>query len=49
MRLMEITRELGIDDHTKAVFHMKILREAGIIEQDSEKFYSLTNEGNEVY
>ena len=45
MRLMEITRELGIDDHTKVVFHMKLLREAGIIERDNEKFYSLTKEG----
>ena len=45
MRLMEITRELGIDDHTKVVFHMKLLREARIIERDNEKFYSLTNEG----
>jgi DNA-binding transcriptional ArsR family regulator len=33
MRLMEITRELGIEDHTKVVFHMKLLREAGIIER----------------
>ena len=45
MRLMEIARELGIDDHTKVVFHMKLLREAGIIERDNEKFYSLTKEG----
>ncbi len=45
MRLMEITRELEIEDHTKVVFHLKILKEAGIIEQDSEKSYSLTREG----
>jgi DNA-binding response OmpR family regulator len=45
MRLMEITRELGIDDHTKTVFHLKILKEAGIIEQDNEKSYSLAKEG----
>jgi DNA-binding NtrC family response regulator len=45
MRLMEITRELGIDDHTKAVFHLKLLKEAGIIEQDKEKYYSLAREG----
>ncbi len=45
VRLMEITRELGIEDHTKVVFHLRILKEAGIIEQDSEKTYSLTPEG----
>ncbi|HSQ78504.1 MAG TPA: response regulator [Nitrospirota bacterium] len=44
-RLMEITRELGIDDHTKVVFHLKILKEAGIVEQDGEKSYSLTQDG----
>lgn len=45
MRLMEITRELEIEDHTKVVFHLKILKEAGIIEQDKDKTYSLTKEG----
>lgn len=45
MRLMEITRELGIEDHTKVVFHLKILKEAGIIEQDQDKAYTLTKEG----
>jgi len=45
MRLMELTRELGIEDHTKVVFHLKILKEAGIIEQDREKAYALTREG----
>jgi len=44
-RLMEITRELGIDDHTKVIFHLRILREAGILEQDHEKAYTLTTEG----
>ena len=45
MRLMEITRELGIEDHTKVIFHLKILKEADILEQDDEKNYSLTKEG----
>ncbi len=44
-RLMEITRELDIEDHTKVIFHLKMLKEAGIIEQDKEKAYCLTNEG----
>lgn len=45
LRLMEITRELGIEDHTKVVFHLRILKEAGSIEQDEEKSYLLTSEG----
>lgn len=45
MRLMEITRELGIEDHTKVVFHLKMLAEAGLLEQSSEKIYLLTKEG----
>ena len=45
MRMMEITRELGIEDHTKVNFHLKILKEAGVIEQDADKNYSLTREG----
>ena len=48
MRLMEITRELGIEDHTKVVFHLKILKEAGIMEQDHDKSYSLTSEGTKT-
>lgn len=45
MRLMELTRELEIEDHTKVLFHLKLLKETGIIEQDREKHYSLTQEG----
>lgn len=48
MRLMEMTRELGIDDHTKVVFHLKLLKEAGLIAQDKEKLYSLTKEGTKT-
>lgn len=45
MRLMELTRELEIEDHTKVLFHLKLLKATGIIEQDREKQYSLTREG----
>ncbi|HLE18592.1 MAG TPA: response regulator [Syntrophales bacterium] len=44
-RLMEITRELGIEDHTKVVFHLKMLKEAGVIDQDKGKAYFLSKEG----
>ena len=48
MRLMEMTRELKIEDHTKVVFHLKMLRESGIIAQDKEKSYSITKEGKKT-
>jgi DNA-binding response OmpR family regulator len=48
MRLMELARELSIEDHTKVIFHLKILREAGIIGQDREKSYVLTGEGEKA-
>ena len=44
-RLMEITRDLSIEDHTKVVFHLKMLREAGIIDQNTGKEYLLSKEG----
>jgi DNA-binding response OmpR family regulator len=45
IRLMELARELQVDDHTKVIFHLKILREAGMIEQDKGRSYSLTKDG----
>ncbi len=48
MRLMEITRELGIDDHTKVVFHLRMLKEAGLISQVKGKTYFLSKEGQRL-
>jgi DNA-binding NtrC family response regulator len=48
MRLMEITRVLDIDDHTKVVFHLKRLEESGIIGQDKDRSYLLTREGEKI-
>lgn len=48
MRLMELTRELSIEDHTKVIFHLKMLKEAGIIEQDPDKTYALSESGKKV-
>ncbi len=45
---MELARELDIDDHTKVIFHLKILRESGIIAQEKDKSYSLTKEGEKT-
>jgi len=49
MRLMEMTKELEIEDHTKVVFHLKTLKEAGIVAQDKAKTYTLTKEGEKIF
>lgn len=48
MRLMEIRQALYIEDHTKVVFHLKILKESALVEQHSDRSYSLSASGNEV-
>ncbi|MBI5682624.1 MAG: response regulator [Deltaproteobacteria bacterium] len=51
MRFMDITRKLGIEDHTKVVFHLKMLKDSGLIEQDNKRFkklYTLTKEGEKI-
>lgn len=48
MRLMEITREVEIEDHAKVSFHLKSLKESRLVSQNSEKSYYLTSEGRET-
>jgi len=48
IRLMETARKLEIEDHTKLIFHLKILKEAGIIKQNKKRNYLLTKEGKKV-
>ena len=48
MRLMELTRALDVDDHTKVVFHLRTLRESDIILQNKKKVYTLTQEGERL-
>ncbi len=48
MRLMEITRQLEIEDHTKISFHLRILKESRIIDQNGRSYF-LTNEGKRIY
>ncbi|ADU67118.1 response regulator [Desulfurispirillum indicum] len=47
MKFMDITRALGIEDHTKMYFHLKVLRKAQFIEQ-TESEYALTQAGRSV-
>ncbi len=48
MRLMDLVRELNISDHTKVLFHLKMLKEAGVLEQGPDKAYFLANQGKKT-
>lgn len=48
MRLTEIAKELGIEDHAKVLFHLQLLKRAKLIEQSQQKVYSLTIEGEKL-
>ena len=48
MRFMNLTRKLGISDHTKVNFHLKNLKMNNLISQDREKNYHLTPEGEKM-
>lgn len=48
IRFMDIARTLEIEDHTKVNFHLKVLKDSNLIEQDGRKFYLLTPEGKKV-
>jgi len=48
LRFMDITRALGIEDHTKVNFHLRVLKEAALVEQDARKSYTLTVDGKRV-
>jgi DNA-binding response OmpR family regulator len=48
LRFMDICRRLEIEDHTKMNFHLKILKEAGLLGQDEQKLYHLSEQGRQV-
>lgn len=45
MRFMDLVRALEVENHTKVNFHLKILREFGLLEQNQHKHYRLTAAG----
>ena len=45
-RFMDLVRLLEVEDHTKVNFHLKVLREAGFIEQGQDKSYTLSDAGH---
>ena len=48
MRFMEMARGLEIEDHTKVNFHLKVLKESGVIVQDENKAYKLSDFGQKM-
>jgi DNA-binding response OmpR family regulator len=48
LRFMDIARKLGIADHTKVNFHLKILKDADLLEQDGKKQYLLSTKGKKI-
>lgn len=49
LKFTEIQRSLGIEDATKLNFHMRVMKEHKVIEQDGEKFYMLTPTGKKLF
>ncbi|KJU84063.1 response regulator receiver protein [Candidatus Magnetobacterium bavaricum] len=49
MRFMELNRELSLIDHTRLVFHLRLLKDCGLIAQDATRAYVLTDRGIRVY
>ena len=49
LKFTEIQRSLGIEDATKLNFHMRVMKEHKVIEQDGEKFYMLTPVGKKLF
>ncbi|PLX66719.1 MAG: hypothetical protein C0603_10980 [Denitrovibrio sp.] len=48
MRFMDITRSLGIEDHTKVNFHLKNLVSNKLVVKNKTKTYSLSDNGEKV-
>ncbi|MBF0428179.1 MAG: response regulator [Magnetococcales bacterium] len=49
LRMTDISLKLGITDHTKTMFHLRILKEAGLLHQSDNKLYLLTTSGNNAF
>ncbi len=45
----KLYKELELRDPTKLNYHLKLLRSAGLIEQDEEKIYHLSDRGNTTF
>lgn len=48
MRFMDLTRHIGISDHTKVNFHLKNLKSNNLVSRTREKGYHLTPQGEKM-
>lgn len=48
LRFMDLTRHLGISDHTKVNFHLKNLKTNNLVTQNRAKGYYLTPQGEKI-
>ncbi len=48
MRFMDLTRHIGISDHTKVNFHLKNLKSNHLVTRTREKGYHLTPQGEKM-
>jgi DNA-binding response OmpR family regulator len=48
LKFTEIKKMLKIDDATKLSFHLRVLKEYNVIEQDSDRVYMLTRAGKDL-
>ena len=48
LKFTDIKNKLKIDDPTKLSFHLRILKEHFLIEQDSDKIYMLSSNGKNL-
>lgn len=48
LKFTDIKNKLKIDDPTKLSFHLRVLKDYNVIEQDSEKVYMLTHAGKKL-
>jgi len=46
VKFMDLVRGLEATDHTRVNFYLKVLKEAGFVQQDSKKAYLLTSSGH---
>lgn len=48
LKFMDVCRKLGIEDHTKVNFHLRVLKESNLIKQDERKLYLLSRAGKKA-
>ncbi|WP_028108020.1 response regulator [Ferrimonas futtsuensis] len=48
LRFMDLCRLAGVENHTQFNFHLRQLRQSGLVEQSASKVYFLTTQGQQM-